>query len=86
MAYVWKHPKSPFWMGVYRDDQNQWRKKTTKKTVKTDALALAIEWERAARLGRDKVLTEAISREVIGGILERTTGETLSPIHRARVL
>ena len=26
---------------------------------------------------RDKVLTEAISRDVIGGILERTTGETL---------
>lgn len=77
MAYVWKHPKSPFWMAVYRDEQNQWRKKTTKKTVKTAALALAIEWERAAQLGRDKVLTEAISREVIGGILERTTGEKL---------
>jgi integrase/recombinase XerD len=64
-------------MAVYRDDLNQWRKKTTKKTAKTAALALAIEWERAAQLGRDKVLTEAISREVIGGILERTTGETL---------
>lgn len=77
MAYVWKHPKSPFWMAVYRDEQNQWRKKTTKKTAKTTALALAIEWERAAQLGRDKILTEAISREVIGGILERTTGEKL---------
>lgn len=77
MAYVWKHPKSPFWTAVYRDDQNQWRKKSTKKNSKTPALALAIEWERAAQLGRDRVLTEAISREVIGGILERTTGETL---------
>lgn len=77
MAYVWKHPKSPFWMAVYRDDRNQWRKKTTKKTAKTAALALAIEWERAAQLGRDKILTEAVSREVINGILERTTGETL---------
>ncbi|HTX21153.1 MAG TPA: tyrosine-type recombinase/integrase [Candidatus Aquilonibacter sp.] len=77
MAYVWKHPKSPFWMAVYRNEQNQWRKKTTKKTVKTAALALAIEWERAAQLGRDKILTESISREVIGGILERTTGEKL---------
>lgn len=77
MAYVWKHPASRFWTGVYRDDQNQWRKKTTKKTAKTAALALAIEWERAAQLGRDKILTEAISREVIGGILERTTGEKL---------
>ena len=77
MAYVWKHPKSPFWMAVYRNEQNQWRKKTTKKTAKTTALALAIEWERAAQLGRDNILTEAISREVIGGILERTTGEKL---------
>ena len=77
MAYVWKHPKSPFWTGIYRDDLNQWRKKSTKKTAKTTALALAIEWERAASMGRDKILTEAISREVIGGILERTTGETL---------
>ena len=77
MAYVWKHPKSPFWMAVYRNEQNQWRKKTTKKTAKTAALALAIEWERAAGLGRDKILTEAVSREVIGGILERTTGEKL---------
>jgi site-specific recombinase XerD len=77
MAYVWKHPKSPFWTGVYRDDQNQWRKKSTKKTVKSAALGVALEWERAASLGRDKILTEAISREVIGGILERTTGETL---------
>ena len=77
MAYVWKHPASPFWTAVYRDDCNQWRKKSTKKTVKTAALALAIEWERAAQLGRDKILTEAVSREVIGGILERTTGETL---------
>jgi integrase len=77
MAYVWKHPKSPFWMAVYRDERNQWRKKTTKKTAKTTALALALEWERAAQLGRDGILTEAISREVIGGILERTSGETL---------
>jgi integrase len=64
-------------MAVYRNEQNQWRKKTTKKTAKTTALALAIEWERAAQLGRDNILTEAISRQVIGGILERTTGEKL---------
>ena len=77
MAYVWKHPKSPFWTGIYRDDQNQWRKKSTKKTAKSAAFAVAVEWERAAGMGRDRILTEAISREVIGGILERTSGETL---------
>jgi integrase len=77
MAYVWKHPASPFWMAVYRNEENRWVKKTTKKTAKTTALAMAIEWERAAQLGRDRVLTESLSREVIGGILERTAGETL---------
>jgi integrase len=76
MAYVWKHPQSPFWMAVYRDDQNRWRKKTTKQTDKSKALILAMEWERAAKLGRERVLTEALSREVVGDILKRTTGET----------
>lgn len=77
MAYVWKHPASPFWTAVYRNEQNVWTKKSTKKTARTTALALAIEWERAAQLGRDGILTESISREIIGGILERTTGEKL---------
>lgn len=77
MAYVWQHPNSKFWTAVYRNDQNAWCKKTTKKTAKTTALAIAIEWERAAQLGRDRILTESLSREVIGGILERTTGEKL---------
>jgi integrase len=77
MAYVWKHPDSPFWTGVYRNEQNVWSKKSTKLTVKTKALALALEWERASALGRERVLTESVCREVISGILERTTGEKL---------
>ncbi len=77
MAYVWKHPKSKFWTAVYRNEQNVWTKKTTKKTAKTTAFTLALEWERAAQLGREGVLTESLSREIIGGILERTTGEKL---------
>lgn len=64
-------------MAVYRNEENRWVKKTTKKTAKSPALTLALEWERAAQLGRDRILTESLSREVIGGILERTTGETL---------
>jgi integrase len=77
MAYVWKHPNSKYWTAVYRNELNVWCKKTTKKTAKTAALAVAIEWERASALGRDRVLTESVSREIIGGILERTTGEKL---------
>ncbi len=40
-------------------------------------MALAIEWDRAAQMGRDHVLTESTSRDIIGGILERTTGQKL---------
>jgi integrase len=77
MAYVWKHPNSPFWTASYRDDFNRWRKKSTKHRSRSKALALALEWERAAGLGRERILTESKSREIIGGILERTSGEKL---------
>lgn len=77
MATVWKHPQSPFWTAVYRDEQNRWRKKSTKLRDRSKALAAALEFERAASMGRDATLTEAVSRDVIGGILERTTGEKL---------
>lgn len=77
MATVWKHPNSPYWTGIYRDEAGIWRKKSTKKKNRTEALTVAIAWEKAGELGRDKHLTEARSREIIGGILERTTGEKL---------
>jgi integrase len=77
MAYVRKQQRSKFWTAVYRNEKNVWTHKTTKKTAKTTALALALEWERAAQLGRERILTESLSREIIGGILERTTGEQL---------
>jgi site-specific recombinase XerD len=77
MATVWKHPDSPYWTAVFKNESNKWARKTTKKKDRTEALKLAVEWERAAGMGRDRTLTEAVSREVIGGILERTTGEKL---------
>ena len=77
MATVWKHPHNPFWMAVFRDENNVWRKKTTKRKERTKALTLAIEWDGAAQMGRDHTLTESASRDIIGGILERTTGQKL---------
>jgi integrase len=77
MAYIWKHPNSRFYTAVYRNDQNAWCKKSTKSTARTTAMSIALELERASEMGRQKVLTESICREVLGGILERTTGEKL---------
>lgn len=77
MPYVWKHPRSSKWTAVYRDELGIWRKKTTGLKSKAKALTVALEWERAAALGRERTLTESRSRKIIGGILERTTGEKL---------
>lgn len=77
MAYVWKHPNSSFWTAVYLDHFNCWRKKTTKQKACGKAFELALEWERTAKLGREHLLTENKSREIIAGTLERTTGEKL---------
>ncbi len=77
MATVWKHPNSSLWTAIFRDETGAWRKRTTKLKDRTKALALAVEWERAGGLAREKLLTEAVSRDIIGGILERSTGEKL---------
>ena len=77
MATVWKHPNTPFWTAVFRDEDGVWRRKTTRLRDRTKALAVADEWERAGRLDRDNVLTEATNREVSGGVLERTTGDIM---------
>src|SRR6185436_6072619 len=77
MATVWKHPNSPYWTAIYRDEAGVWRKKTTKQNNRSKAMLMSLEWERAGGLGRNKLLTEHISRDVIGGILHRTTGDAL---------
>lgn len=77
MAYIWKHPNSRFFTAVYRNEKNVWCKKSTKSTARSVSMGIALELERAAQMGRQKVLTESVCREIIGGILERTTGEKL---------
>src|ERR1051325_2732951 len=77
MATVWKHPDSPYWAAVYKDDRGIWRKRSTKLKGRTMALAKATELERAGELGRNRLLTESIARDIIGGMVERSTGEKL---------
>lgn len=77
MASIFKKPGSPFWFAAFRGAHNQRCQRTTKKKDRSEAMTLALEWERVAESGRDGVLTEAACRKVIGEILERTTGEKL---------
>lgn len=79
MASVHKYSpgRSKYFFGKYRDSDGRVRCRSTKQKDRSKALAVVLEWERAAEMARAGVLTEAQCRRVIGEILERTTGETL---------
>ena len=80
MANVWKHPNSKFWYARFADETGRWVNRSTKQVKKGDAMQVALEWERAARLGRDKELTEVQSRRILSGILERTVGDSIRQV------
>ena len=74
MASIWRHPKSKYWTACFTDEKGRQVKRSTKRVERGDALKIALELEHAAQLTRDAVLTEAKCREILSGMLERTTG------------
>ncbi|MCU0771771.1 MAG: tyrosine-type recombinase/integrase [Verrucomicrobia bacterium] len=74
MASIWRHPNSKYWTACYTDESGRQVKKTTKQTDRNKALEIALELEHTADQARQGVLTEAKCREILSGILERTTG------------
>ena len=79
MAYVVKdvRKRSPFWYAVFRDSTGRYLKKSTKLTSQSKALEMARGLEKAARQAREKTLTEARTRELLGEILQSVNGENL---------
>jgi integrase len=84
MAYVFKNPASPFWYAGFDfagpDGRLQRRQRSTKRTNRREALALAVAWEEAARKGGEGRLTVAAARAVLGDIAETFTGERLDAV------
>ncbi len=74
MASIWRHPNSKFYMACYTNAAGRQVKKTTKQTDRNKALEIALELEHTEELARQGVLTEAKCREILSGMLERTTG------------
>lgn len=58
MASVWKHPSSPFWTGIYRDEKGKWRRYATKQRLRSKALVLAQDLEDLAAQAREQNLSE----------------------------
>lgn len=81
MASVHKRPASQFWHAAFRGPDGRLILRSTKKTNRTEALVVALEFERAAKLAQRGELVEAQAREVLADIMKRANmGETLQKL------
>lgn len=84
MPCVFHNQNSPYWIAKFRSDDGRMTCRSTKvekkPTLRTRALAVAMEWEAAARKARAGELTRAAVLATLSDMLERTTGETISNV------
>ena len=69
--------RSPFWIACYTAADGRRLQKSTKQTDRKKALEVCLTLERAEEMARRGTLTENRARQLIGEILERTTGDAL---------
>src|SRR6266436_4925165 len=69
--------RSPHWICCYTAADGRRLKKSTKQKDRGKALEVCLALERAERMAADGTLTETRARELIGEVLERTTGASL---------
>ncbi|MEJ0000853.1 MAG: site-specific integrase [Verrucomicrobiota bacterium] len=69
--------RSPYWIACYTAADGRRLKKSTKQRKRTKALEVALALERAEAAARAGTLTETRARQLVGEVLERTTGESL---------
>lgn len=69
--------RSPYWVCCYTAADGRRLKKSTKQTDRTKGLEVCLALERAEGMAKRGTLTEMRARELIGEVLERTTGDFL---------
>ena len=78
MPSLHKRSCSPFWVAAFCAGDGRRLKKSTKTNNRSLAMKLALEWEQAAKAGRNGRLVESQCRRVLSEIHEHANGE---PIH-----
>jgi integrase len=78
MAHLIKRPDSELWWGSFTGADGRRIRRSTGTSDKAAANAILVGWEKAAREGRKKVLTESRVRRTMNDILEQFTGAALS--------
>ena len=71
MASIHRLPHTKYWYASYRAGGRQ-HLRSTKQTDRTKAMAVAIQYEKAAKLADAHILTEAQARDVLNDILKAT--------------
>lgn len=72
MASLRKRSKSPFYVACFYDHDGLRTQRSTGTAKRSDAMRLAIEWEKAAREARGKTLTVERARRVLNEMLSAT--------------
>ena len=70
--------RSPFWICCYTSADGRRLKKSTKQTERAKELEFCLSLQRAESMAASGTLTETRARELIGEVLERTTGEQVA--------
>ncbi|MGD0252395.1 MAG: tyrosine-type recombinase/integrase [Verrucomicrobiota bacterium] len=75
MASIHQRPRSPYWHASFLAPDGRWTLRSTKCEDRTKAMSVALEFERASKLGRAGNLVEAQARKVVADIMARAGGE-----------
>lgn len=81
MASIHRRPRSPYWHAAFRGPDGRLVLRSTKQTDRNKAMAMAIEFERAANLAKRGELVEAQAREIVADMMKRAgADETLRTV------
>jgi len=88
MASLHRHSsgRSPFWWVSFTGPDGRQIFRSTKQKQHTDALKVALKWEKAAKMAREGNLTEVQSRKVLNDILEEVGQPIMSLVKTAEFL
>jgi len=80
MASIRRKARSPFWFACFTDSDGSRTQRSTKQSDRRKALAVANQFEKAAKLASEKRLGEAQARKVLSEIYETVTNEPLTTV------
>jgi integrase len=77
MASVVRRTKSRFWTACFTSRDGRQLKRSTKTTVRSQAMQIALELERVERQAQAGALTTAQLRKVLNDVSEKVTGDNI---------